>query len=89
MAFGGPSGQQVVVRAGDVVVIPAGVAHRNVAQSGDSLVVGAYPDGGDRDIRRGDPAELDEVRRAIAAVRLPGRDPVLGGQSGLPRSWRA
>ena len=28
--FGGSAGQELMVQAGDVVVIPAGVAHRNV-----------------------------------------------------------
>ena len=45
VAFGGPSGQIVTVRASDVVVIPAGVAHCNLGQSRDLLVVGAYPGG--------------------------------------------
>lgn len=42
LMFGGPSGQTVAVQAGDVVVIPAGVGHRNMGQSADLLVVGAY-----------------------------------------------
>jgi uncharacterized protein YjlB len=85
--FGGPSGREVSMQAGDVVVIPAGVAHCNTGQSRDLLVVGAYPDGGDYDIRRGDPAEHDPAMRAIAAVPLPGNDPIFGG-AGLRRLWR-
>jgi uncharacterized protein YjlB len=87
VAFGGPSGHEVAVRAGDVVVIPAGVAHRNMGQSADLLVVGAYPGGSDYDIRRGDPAEHAAAVRAIAAVPLPGSDPVLGRDAGLRRHW--
>jgi uncharacterized protein YjlB len=88
VAFGGPSGQTVTLRAGDVVVIPAGVAHRNMGQSDDLLVVGAYPGGGDYDLRRGDPAELESTQRAIAALPMPDADPVLGQQGGLRRLWR-
>jgi uncharacterized protein YjlB len=87
VAFGGPSGREVSVRAGDVVVIPAGVAHRNMGGSADLLVVGAYPGGGDYDIRRGDPAEHDAAVRAIAAVPLPDSDPVSGRDGGLCRLW--
>jgi len=87
VAFGGPQGKEVTLRAGDVVVIPAGVAHRNRGQSGDLLVVGAYPGGADYDIRRGDPAEMEEVMRAIAAVPLPGMDPVVGSRGGTGSSW--
>jgi uncharacterized protein YjlB len=85
--FGGPAGRQVTVRARDVVVIPAGVAHCNMGQSADLLVVGAYPGGAEYDIRRGDPAEHGEVVRAIARVPLPTRDPVLGSSGGLRRLW--
>ncbi len=87
VAFGGPSGRIVSVRAGDVVVIPAGVAHRNMGQSADLLVVGAYPGGSDYDIRRGAPAEHAAAVRAIAAVGVPDQDPVLGAEGGLRRLW--
>ncbi len=89
VAFGGPAGQEVTVAAGDVVVIPAGVAHRNMGQSADLLVVGAYPGGMDYDLRRGDPAEADSCRRAIARVKLPAADPVAGPDAGLRRLWAA
>lgn len=87
VAFGGPSGREVTVEAGDVVVIPAGVAHCNSGQSPDLLVVGAYPGGADCDIRRGDPAEHAAALRAIAAVPVPDSDPVLGRDGGLRRLW--
>jgi len=89
VAFGGPTGQEVTVRAGDVVVIPAGVAHRNMGRSADLLVVGAYPGGSDYDIRRGDPAEHATALRAIAALPLPRSDPVAGPDGGLARLWSA
>ena len=54
------------MRAADVVVIPAGLAHCNMGQSADLLVVGAYPGGSDYDIRRGDPAEYEAAVRGIA-----------------------
>ena len=85
--FGGPSGQEVAVRAGDVAVIPAGVAHCNQGQSADLLAVGAYPGGADYDILRGDPAEYGAACRAIAAVPVPDADPVLGRDGGLRRLW--
>ena len=87
--FGGPSGRTVTVRAGDVVVIPAGVGHRNMGQTADLLVVGAYPGGADYDTRRGAPEEHAEVRRNIAGVDVPDRDPVLGGSGPLRKLWTA
>jgi uncharacterized protein YjlB len=88
VAFGGPSGREVAVRAGDVVVIPAGVAHRNMGASADLLVVGAYPGGSDYDIRRGDPAEHAVALYAIAAVEVPESDPSAGRDGPLRRLWR-
>lgn len=85
--FGGENGQSVPVAAGDVVVIPAGVGHKLERSSPDLLVVGAYPDGRDWDVRRGDPAERAEVMANLAAVPLPALDPVEGATGPLRRAW--
>jgi len=88
LALGGPQGEEVRVGAGDVLVLPAGTGHKRVEASSDFLVVGAYPPGQeDYDMRRGDPGELEEVRRNIDRVEPPPRDPV-GGESGpLAEAW--
>ena len=85
--FGGPSGRTAAVRAGDVVVIPAGVGHCNLGQGSDLLVIGAYPGGAECDIRRGDPGELRAAQRSIAAVPAPACDPVFGRDGPLRRLW--
>jgi len=85
--FGGPAGSTVAVGPGDVVVIPAGVAHCRERGSGDLLVVGAYPGGADYDLRRGEPAEHDEAARNVAGVGVPEQDPVSGRDGPLPRLW--
>ena len=79
----------MTVRAGDVAVIPAVVAHCNLGQSEDLLGVGAYPGGADYDILRGDPGEHDCAVRVIAAVPLPEQDPVLGRNGGVRSLWAA
>jgi uncharacterized protein YjlB len=80
VTLGGPGGATLHVRAGDVLILPAGTGHRREDAAGGLLIVGAYPPGQeDYDLRRGDPAELDEARRNIAAVELPPADPVTGG----------
>lgn len=88
--FGGPSGEVLEVSAGDVVVVPAGVGHCRESNTDDLLIVGAYPDNtARRDLRRGDPAEHDEVVLNIAEVKLPNADPVTGGGGPLVRIWSA
>ncbi len=87
--FGGSGGQVLTVQAGDVVVIPAGVAHCNQGQSNDLLIVGAYPDTSDSpDLRRGKPQEHAAAKHAAEAVPLPAADPVDGQDGPLRRLWR-
>lgn len=86
--FGGPGGASLALDAGDVAVIPAGVGHRDEGAGGDFLVVGAYPGGAAWDLRRGDPAERDEVLRNLATVPPPDADPVHGTGGPLMRLWR-
>ncbi len=43
--FGGQAGIGVRLEKNDVVLIPAGVAHKNLAQSTGFGIVGAYPRG--------------------------------------------
>jgi uncharacterized protein YjlB len=86
--FGGPGGQVLTVRAGDVVVVPAGVGHCRQSQSDGLVIVGAYPaNTTTRDLRRGNPAEHDDVVRNVAAVKLPQADPVAGAVGPLLRLW--
>ena len=85
--LGGPQGRRFPLRAGDVVVLPAGTGHCNLGSSPDLLVVGVYPNAMKWDLRRGDPAEHDEVLANIARVPLPDQDPVLGAQGVLLELW--
>jgi uncharacterized protein YjlB len=87
VTLGGEQGTTVEAQTGDVLVLPAGTGHCNRGSSADLLVVGAYPDGMSWDLRRGDPAEYDEVRANIAAVPLPSTDPVGGPDGALTRLW--
>lgn len=89
LRLGGPQGQEVRVNAGDVVVIPAGVAHQRVVASPDFLVVGAYPPGQeDCDTLRGNPGDRPRADENIAAVAMPQSDPVEGSTGTLLELWR-
>ena len=85
--LGGESGQTIELRAGDVVVIPAGVAHKRESASADLLVIGAYPRGQRPDICRAEPSAHDKAAENILAVPLPSADPVAGGDGPLLEFW--
>jgi uncharacterized protein YjlB len=85
--FGGAKGVELTVRAGDVVVIPAGVGHQNLGASEDLLVVGAYPGGADFDLCRGQADERPRALDNIARVGLPASDPVHGARGPLLAHW--
>ncbi|MRX50165.1 cupin domain-containing protein [Paracoccus sp. S-4012] len=71
--FGGPQGEVVELEAGDVVVIPAGLAHCRLDASPEFGVVGAYPDGAEPDLKRGPGEALDLPRPEADPALGPGR----------------
>jgi uncharacterized protein YjlB len=85
--FGGDKGRTLTLRAGDVVVLPAGTGHRRISASEDLLVVGAYPAGMGYDQPK--PGEVDpaQARQRIAKVPRPAQDPVYGAQGPLLEAW--
>ena len=85
--LGGENGQTVELRVGDVVVIPAGVAHKREAASADLLVIGSYPKGQNPDICRAEPGAHDKAAGNIARVPLPAADPVTGRRDPLLEVW--
>jgi uncharacterized protein YjlB len=76
--LGGERGPVLTLRAGDAVLTPAGVAHKNEGESADFRAVGAYPRGMRVDMRYGREAERASDARRIAALPPPAPDPVLG-----------
>jgi uncharacterized protein YjlB len=88
VCLGGEDGVRVTLRAGDVAVLPAGVAHKNESQSSDFAVVGAYPEGTSPDMQYGEEGERPRADQNIARVKLPASDPVKGKTGALTRLWR-
>lgn len=86
LQLGGETGKKLQVSAGDVIIIPAGVAHKNL-ESKDFKVVGAYPEGRAHDMNTGKESERPEADKNIAEVPLPQSDPVEGKEGGLRSIW--
>ncbi len=89
LRLGGAHGKNVEVHGGDVIVIPAGVAHQNIGASEDFAVVGAYPDGRDWDLLRGLPGERPKADHTIAALPISDNDPIYGPEGPLRRIWKS
>lgn len=88
LRLGGENGITATVRAGDVVVIPAGVGHKRIESGDDFGVVGAYPDGRGYDMNYGKPEEREAALANIASVPLPDADPVYGADGPLLGAWK-
>lgn len=86
--LGGQGGIILSVEHGDIVVIPAGVAHMNTGSKSSFGVVGAYPDGRSPDMRYGKADELDAAKSSIGAVPLPTSDPAFPGAGILLDLWK-
>jgi len=85
--FGGPSGETLKAEAGDIIIIPAGVAHSNQGQSADFRVVGAYPAGQQVDMMYGKAGERPAADDNIVTVPRPLADPVFGPTGPLMKFW--
>jgi uncharacterized protein YjlB len=85
--LGGGDGVVHEVHPGDVIIIPAGVAHKNLGSSADFGVVGAYPHGQDWDMNYGKIGERPQADRHIARVALPKADPIYGLGGPLMEQW--
>ena len=88
IAFGGPEGEVVEVEAGDVVVIPAGVGHKNEGSSRDFSVIGAYPRGQENcDVLTGDEDERPRALDRIRNLPLAETDPLHCARGPLVERW--
>jgi uncharacterized protein YjlB len=86
--FGGAHGRKLRVRAGDVVVLPAGTGHQCFGASDDFLVVSAYPATGKYDLCEPSPPAYERARKTAPKIPPPRKDPVYGKDGALLRLWK-
>lgn len=80
--FGGednPGRVEPLLEKGDVVIVPAGVAHQLLEDHGGFQMVGSYPVGKDWDMCYGRKGEEEKVK-SIAGLGWFGRDPIYGDE---------
>ena len=85
--FGGHKGRVFRLKAGDVVILPAGTGHQCLSASKDLLVIGAYPRTGKYDECEGSPQEYERAVKSVPAVPRPSKDPVYGPDGPLLDLW--
>ena len=86
--FGGPKGEEIKLQAGDVVVVPAGVAHKLITASKDFKCAGGYPEGADYDMNYGKEGERPAADERILGLEIPQTDPLFGYYGPLFDLWK-
>lgn len=86
--FGGAHGLIYEVNQGDVIIIPAGVAHKSIGMSNNFQCIGAYPLAVGPDMNYGTQEEYFTSVEMINQLGLPNRDPILGTKGPLFNYWK-
>lgn len=86
LMIGGENGSTVKVKAGDVLLLPAGYGHKRLSSSRDFKVIGAYPE--KIDVKTAAAyTDLAAVNSEINSVKLPVTDPVFGNKGPMFKEW--
>jgi uncharacterized protein YjlB len=80
--LGGEEGRLFRLKAGDMVILPAGVGHRRVGDDEGLKVVGAYPPGQSH-------FDMKRKGRVVPKVPVPLTDPFYGEDGPLVQVWAA
>ncbi|MCD6018762.1 MAG: cupin protein [Bacteroidetes bacterium] len=88
LQLGGKRGVKITLQKGDVLIIPAGVAHRNLKKENAVKCVGAYPNGKNYDMNYGEKKERARAVKNIKKVKMPKKDPVFGKTGGIVKLWK-
>jgi uncharacterized protein YjlB len=87
--LGGKRGRTLTLKAGDAVLIPAGIGHQQLAATRRFLAVGAYPSSGTYDECGPTAEEHDRALRTVPRVGRPRTDPLFGHNGPLRVWWKA
>ncbi|AYV73716.1 hypothetical protein HRF69_20310 [Bacillus circulans] len=88
LQIGGEGGSKLIVKSGDVLLLPAGTGHKKLSASPEFEVIGAYPNGEDYNIKTDVEKDLDGVQEEIESAFFPAADPVYGENGPLSKMWR-
>jgi uncharacterized protein YjlB len=80
LRIGGEAGSLFQLKAGDMIVIPAGVGHRRIGGDDGLKVIGAYPRGQSH-------YDMKRQGSVMPRVALPETDPFFGADGPLVKAW--
>ena len=81
LRLGGENGSLIRLKAGDMLILPAGVGHRRVGGDDGLKVIGAYPRGQSH-------YDMKRKGKTIPKVPLPDTDPFFGMDGFLVEGWQ-
>lgn len=87
LQIGGEKGKIIEVKVGDVLLLPAGIGHKQISADDEFMLVGAYPPEIKADLCHDEPSQLVPRTKAVEAVPLPATDPVTGHSEGSMITW--
>jgi len=85
--LGGPDKDEYPFSKGDVILLPAGVAHKLTDSTDDFKIVGAYPNGMEPDMQRGEASNYDTVQKRAYDTLVPATDPVNKFKGPVQKYW--
>jgi uncharacterized protein YjlB len=85
--LGGPNGKIVTFSKGDALLLPAGTSHKKVSATDDFKIVGAYPNGEEFDMEKGDRERYEELIAIISEVPIPALDSIEGENGAVHQYW--
>lgn len=88
LLLGGDDGLTIEFKKGDVIVIPAGVAHKNLNDENDVVCIGAYPGGKAYDMNFDRPGERPKADKKVKKVGVPPKDPLTGANGKMQEIWK-
>ena len=86
--IGGEAGEEFLLAAGDVIILPAGVSHKKIKSSEDFKCIGSYPFDIKYDMKYGKEEEYAQAIIKIKKVGLPVCDPLYGKEGFLFKYWK-
>jgi uncharacterized protein YjlB len=86
--LGGPGNKVLRIEKGDLVILPAGIAHKKIDSGDGFAVVGAYPAGQSPDMNYGKEVEFERAKLNIAQLKIPTTDPVFGKNGKMFEFWK-